>query len=110
METRYFNYSTTMNMNIMNNKISVLISAYNSGKYIAECIESVMTQTYQNLEIIIVETAQQTIQNQLLKAMRWMITVSVSLPFLMLVFQMLVMYVYHMQLAITSCLLTVMTG
>ena len=33
--------------------ISVLMPAYNSELYIAEAIESILTQSYQNIELII---------------------------------------------------------
>ena len=35
--------------------ISVLIPVYNSGKYLARCLESVINQSYDNLEIIIID-------------------------------------------------------
>lgn len=38
----------------MNNLISVIITCYNEGKLIYEAIESVLSQTYKNLEIIVV--------------------------------------------------------
>lgn len=41
-----------MNMNYM---ISVIIPVYNVEAYVSECIESIIGQTYQNLQIIIVD-------------------------------------------------------
>ena len=35
-------------------KISVIIPVYNVEKYISKCVESVMAQSYDNLEIILV--------------------------------------------------------
>lgn len=36
-------------------KVSVVISSYNGEKYIKECIDSILSQTYRNFEIIIVD-------------------------------------------------------
>lgn len=36
--------------------ISLIISAYNAGKYIAETINNALSQTYRILEIIVVDT------------------------------------------------------
>ena len=36
------------------NKVSVIVPAYNVEKYIGKCVESIMAQTYKNIEIIIV--------------------------------------------------------
>ena len=35
-------------------KISVVVPIYNVEKYLPKCIESIISQTYKNLEIILV--------------------------------------------------------
>jgi len=36
-------------------KVSVIVPIYNTGSYLKKCIESIITQTYKNLEIILVD-------------------------------------------------------
>ena len=35
-------------------KVSIVIAAYNSAKYLPECLNSLINQTYENIEIICV--------------------------------------------------------
>jgi GT2 family glycosyltransferase len=37
--------------------VSVLITTYNSAKFLARCLDSVFTQTYQPIEVIVVDNA-----------------------------------------------------
>ena len=39
----------------MNPKISVIIPVYNVEKYLAECIESILNQTFNDIEILIID-------------------------------------------------------
>ena len=39
----------------MKEVISVVVPVYNAEKYLAKCVESILAQTYQNLEIILVD-------------------------------------------------------
>ena len=39
----------------MGEKISIIVPIYNVEKYLNRCIESIVNQTYQNLEIILVD-------------------------------------------------------
>lgn len=38
----------------MNPKISIIVPVYNAENYIAKCVESILNQTYKNLEIILI--------------------------------------------------------
>lgn len=42
------------NIKKVNNMISVIIPVYNTGKYLKKCVCSIMNQTYNNLQIILV--------------------------------------------------------
>jgi len=41
-------------MNIKN-KISVIVPVYNVEKYLAKCVKSILNQTYQNLEVLLID-------------------------------------------------------
>jgi len=42
-------------MDFLENKVSIIIPTHNSEKYLEECIESALNQTYQDIEIIAVD-------------------------------------------------------
>lgn len=39
----------------INDLVSVIISAYNHERYIEECVRSIMAQTYQNIELLVID-------------------------------------------------------
>jgi glycosyltransferase involved in cell wall biosynthesis len=39
----------------MSEKVSVIVASYNHGEFIQECLESALSQTYDNLEVIVVD-------------------------------------------------------
>ena len=38
----------------MTEKVSVIVPVFNVEKYLRQCLDSILQQTYQNLEIIII--------------------------------------------------------
>lgn len=37
--------------------ISIIVPVYNTERYLSECLNSIIKQTYQNIEIVIVDDA-----------------------------------------------------
>ena len=64
----------------MNNaKVSVIIPNYNNGKYLEQCIDSVLSQDYDNLEVIVVDDGSTDNSLELLQEYRTQITI-ISIP------------------------------
>ena len=49
-------------------KVSVIIPVHNSSKHIKECIDSVINQTYKNIEIIVVDDASEDNSAKIIKS------------------------------------------
>ena len=51
----------------MNEKVSIITPVYNSAKYIGECIESVLNQTYSNFEMILIDDGSADNSDEIIK-------------------------------------------
>ena len=40
---------------MIDNKVSVIVAVYNVERYIHRCVNSLLSQTYQNIEVILVD-------------------------------------------------------
>lgn len=54
----------------MSEKISVLVPAYNTEKYIKQCVQSICQQTYQNIEIIVINDGSTDKTGKILEEMK----------------------------------------
>lgn len=52
---------------MLDEKVSVIIPMYNSSKHIEECIQSILNQTYENIELIIVDDKSKDNSTQIVK-------------------------------------------
>ena len=52
---------------MLDGKVSVIIPMYNSSKHIEECIQSILNQTYENIELIIVDDRSKDNSTQIVK-------------------------------------------
>ncbi|MBQ8535011.1 MAG: glycosyltransferase [Bacilli bacterium] len=50
----YFNKDINRVYGLLNDKISIIVPAYNSGTTIKRCVDSILSQTYSNFEVIII--------------------------------------------------------
>ena len=53
----------------MSPKVTIIIPCYNSEKFVAECVLSALTQTYENIEVIAVDNESTDNTMLLLEAM-----------------------------------------
>ena len=44
-----------MHVERIKNLVSIVVSNYNNEKYIEECLDSLINQSYENIEIIIID-------------------------------------------------------
>ncbi len=61
-----------MDFSVIDILITVIVTVYNTEQYFDRCIKSIISQTYKNLEIIVVNDASKGNISQLIKEYRIM--------------------------------------
>ena len=51
----------------MKPKVSIIVPCYNSEKWVEECVVSALTQNYENIEVIAVDTLDEVMEHALLR-------------------------------------------
>jgi glycosyltransferase involved in cell wall biosynthesis len=60
--------------------VSVLVACYNQARYVAECLDSVLDQTYENIELIIIDDCSQDDSASVIQ--RWLVNTNFTATFL----------------------------
>lgn len=58
----------------MDDKITVIVPVYNVENYLRKCLDSIITQTYKNIEIVVVNDGSTDASGEILKNLQKWIT------------------------------------